>query len=59
MRARSLSDVSKLDNIQDQLLLLRPLMIMLSLVDAIKHKWDMERLNLHSEVVDKELKTNT
>ena len=45
-RARSLSDVSKLDNKVETLQQLRPFLIMLSLVDMIKTKWDKDRLEL-------------
>ena len=39
-RARALSDITKLDAVTECLIRLRPLLIMLSLVDLIKITWD-------------------
>jgi len=39
-RARALSDVAKLQTLNESLTRLRPLLVMLSLVDLIKVTWD-------------------
>ena len=39
-RARALSDITKLDALTECLIRLRPLLVMLSLVDLIKITWD-------------------